>query len=284
MCSQRAQIQIGEDMFTSYFSTVTSDSEPSPSKWLIMMHGIYGRGANWKTAARKISELRPSWGVLLVDLRMHGRSKGAPGPHTLASCAGDVLSLMDQQRESGRDVEMVVGHSFGGKVALTMREQRPDMCPLWLIDSGPGPRPGMLEDPSNTVVSVLSMLEELPPTFSDRAEFLAAVQSYGFAKPLAQWLGMNLESCAAGYRSSVDTAAMRSLLADFFERDLWGAIEGSQTPVHVALASRGSSVAQTDRERLHATQQVEAHELDGGHWLHVDALGPLVERIVGSLS
>lgn len=248
------------------------------------MHGIYGRGANWKTVARQITALRPSWGVLLVDLRLHGRSKDAPGPHTLASCAGDVLSLMDQQRDMGRNVEMVVGHSFGGKVALAMREQRRAMCPLWLIDSGPGARPGMLEDSSNTVVSVLSMLEELPPTFSDRAEFLLAVQSYGFAKPLAQWLGMNLESCAAGYRSSLDTAAMRALLADFFERDLWGAIEGSETLVHVAIASRGSSVTLADRERLGTTQQVQVHLLEGGHWLHVDALGPLVERIVGTLS
>ncbi len=279
-----AKAPLGEydRMFIPHYSSVSSDLAALPTQWLIMMHGIYGRGGNWKTAAREITALRPDWGVLLVDLRMHGRSKGAPRPHTVGACGADVLALIAQQEAEGRTIGMVAGHSFGGKVALSVHEKRPG-CPIWLIDSGPGPRPGTLDDPKNTVVSVLTMMEGLPATFASRAAFVEAVQAKGFALPLAQWLGMNLESCSEGYRNALDTSAMRELLGDYFERDLWPAVEASQSCVHVALASRGSSITPGDRERMQTALRVKCYPLEGGHWLHVDALEPLVAHIAASL-
>lgn len=247
-----------------------------------MMHGIYGRGGNWRSVARKLVSLRPEWGVLLVDLRMHGKSMGAPGPQTLANCAADVLALVDQQRELGRNVGSILGHSFGGKVALAMRLRRPDLCPIWLIDSAPGARPGAMEDSTNTVVSVLKMLRELPATFADREEFVSVVKGFGFG-PIAQWLAMNLEACPQGYRNALDPSAMTELLQDYFDSDLWPAILASDTPVHVAAATRGSSISSVDREKLEQATQVQVHDVEGGHWLHVDALGPMVDLIVASL-
>lgn len=269
-------------MFLPHHSTVISESETAPSKWMIMMHGIYGRGGNWRTVARKVVGLRPDWGILLVDLRMHGKSQAAPSPHTLASCASDVLALIDQQREQGRNVGSILGHSFGGKVALEMRLQRPNLGPLWLIDSAPGARSGAMDDSKNTVVSVLKMLRQLPKTFADRDAFVSAVKSYGFG-PIAQWLAMNLEACPEGYRNSLDPAAMTELLEDYFARDLWPAITASSTTVHVAAATRGSSISEADRARLAEAPQVKLHHVEGGHWLHVDALVPLVELVAASL-
>ena len=40
---------------------------------LLITHGIYGSGANWRAIARKVTEQRRDWGVVLVDLRGHGR-------------------------------------------------------------------------------------------------------------------------------------------------------------------------------------------------------------------
>jgi pimeloyl-ACP methyl ester carboxylesterase len=78
---------------------------------------------------------------LLVDLRCHGDSASLKkrGPHTVASTALDVLKLVVQLRLTPR---VLVGHSFGGKVALSMVEQaaKPLARPVraWVLDATPG--------------------------------------------------------------------------------------------------------------------------------------------------
>lgn len=63
---------------------------------------------------------------MLVDLRCHGESAAANGgqpaigPHTVQTAAKDVLSLL---RDQMIFPHMLVGHSFGGKVILSMAQQ-----------------------------------------------------------------------------------------------------------------------------------------------------------------
>eukprot|EP00879_Flechtneria_rotunda_P014713 GHRR01015374.1.p4 GENE.GHRR01015374.1~~GHRR01015374.1.p4 ORF type:complete len:102 (+),score=44.90 GHRR01015374.1:937-1242(+) len=63
---------------------------------------------------------------MLVDLRCHGESAAAAGaqpavgPHTVQSAARDVLNLL---REQKLFPHMLVGHSFGGKVVMSMAQQ-----------------------------------------------------------------------------------------------------------------------------------------------------------------
>lgn len=271
------------EMFVPHFTTIQSETE-APRRWMLVMHGIYGRGGNWRTVARKLVAACPTWGAVLVDLRMHGKSQGAEAPHTLAACARDGLALLDSLAVGGREVGAIIGHSFGGKVALAMREVRPELCPIWLIDSSPSPRPGAIEDPSNTVVSVLRMLEELPREYDERAEFVSAVQERGYPEGLAQWLAMNLEPANGRYRNALDPAAMRDLLSDYFARDLWPVVEGAIEPIYVAIASRASAVSEQDRERFRKCPQAQTVAIEGGHWLHVDATESLVREIAATLS
>src|SRR5690606_2906740 len=84
----------------------------APAAWLLLTHGIYGAGGNWRAIARKLVERRPDWGVVLVDLRQHGRSDAGEPPHTLDAAAGDLRALADQLGGS----EAMAGHSFGGTV------------------------------------------------------------------------------------------------------------------------------------------------------------------------
>ena len=66
----------------------------------------------------------PAWQVLVVDLRCHGESAAlgsVPGePHTVVTSASDILTLLRQMRLFP---EVLVGHSFGGKVVMSMAEQ-----------------------------------------------------------------------------------------------------------------------------------------------------------------
>src|SRR6201999_468457 len=59
--------------------------EATPSRWLLVLHGIFGSGRNWGSIARRLVEARPEWGAVLVDLRLHGQSReGFGAPHTMA--------------------------------------------------------------------------------------------------------------------------------------------------------------------------------------------------------
>jgi esterase len=92
--------------------------DSTPERWLLVLHGIYGTGRNWGTIAKRLAEERPGWGVLLVDLRLHGGSTGFEPPHTLGAAADDVDRLVEHL---DFHAAAVMGHSFGGKVALLYR-------------------------------------------------------------------------------------------------------------------------------------------------------------------
>ena len=58
-----------------------------------------------------------------MDIRCHGESANLPpppGPHGVESSAQDILKLLSQLKLFP---EVLIGHSFGGKVVMSMGEQ-----------------------------------------------------------------------------------------------------------------------------------------------------------------
>lgn len=239
-----------------------------------MTHGMFGAGSNWRGIARKLVDRRRDWGVVLVDLRLHGRSEAGEPPHTVAACAGDLAGLID---ELG-DVRALAGHSFGGKTALATRS-RVALAQTWVLDASPGARPEAADDPENSVVRVLDMMARMPPTWPTRDAFVQAVIADGHTSALAQWLAMNLVGQGDVLVNRLDVVALRSLLVDYYRLDLWDAVaDGSRGELHVVVASAASSVSPADRERLAtAPSHVHVHPVTAGHWLHIDAPAAVVE-------
>ena len=251
--------------------TRVSGAQGSPEKWCLVLHGILGSGANFRAVARALTEARPEWGTLLVDLRMHGRSQDMEGEHTVTNAARDLFRVVEQ---APGPVRGIMGHSFGGKVALAhlgMLEQPLERA--WILDSNPGPRPDRAG--SDETRAVLDMLDELPARFPDRAAFVAHVVERGFSQMLGQWLAMNLiREEDGGFRFGLQLSAIRSLLDDYFELDLWPVIEQSATPIELVIAGRSQVFGAADRQRATQSAQrrgVRVHDMpDAGHWLHVD--------------
>ena len=81
-----------------------------------------GSSRNLRSFARRLAALHPGWQFLLVDLRCHGASAAAvaPGAHTLSAAADDVLRLLSALKLFPH---ALIGHSFGGKVAMAMVHQ-----------------------------------------------------------------------------------------------------------------------------------------------------------------
>ncbi|MEM9728558.1 MAG: alpha/beta hydrolase, partial [Myxococcota bacterium] len=161
--------------------TIVKYEDSDPRAYLIFLHGILGTRANWRGIARKFVETRPEWGAILVDLREHGDSLGLAPPHTLEATARDVVGL---ERELQLPVHGVLGHSFGGKVALRWLSLRSGAAQCWLIDSSPGAK--ALDEGGSITGDVLAILEGIAPTWPSRDAFVDAVVSAGQSKPIGQ--------------------------------------------------------------------------------------------------
>lgn len=237
----------------------------SPASWLAVLHGIYGSGRNWGSVARRVVTARPEWGVLLVDLREHGGSRGFAPPHTLEAAAADLRGL----EVPGR-VRAVLGHSFGGKVALAYARDAAEVEQVWVVDSTPAARA-----PAGSAWEMLEVLRRLPDRFGEREEAVAALTSAGVERPVALWMTTNLEWTGAEYRWALDPADMEALLLSFFATDLWDVVESPppRLEVHVVRASRSSVLDEEAAARIRAAgsdARVSLHEVEGGHWLNAD--------------
>lgn len=94
---------------------------------LIILHGLFGSGDNWRSLAQKY--LSDDFEVYLVDQRNHGKSFHHPN-HRYDDLATDVLNLMDRLELR---TSSVIGHSMGGKTAMTMAKLEPDRIAKLLV-------------------------------------------------------------------------------------------------------------------------------------------------------
>jgi esterase len=97
---------------------------------LIIIHGLYGSSDNWFTIGKVLSR---DFEVYLIDLRNHGNSPHTER-HTYALMKLDLLEFFDRY-----DIEkaILVGHSMGGKVAMSFAAEFPErVTSLVIIDIG----------------------------------------------------------------------------------------------------------------------------------------------------
>ncbi|CAI5468763.1 unnamed protein product [Closterium sp. Yama58-4] len=90
---------------------------------------------------------------------------------------------------------ILIGHSFGGKVALSMIDQAakpmPSAIKVWVLDATPGKvRAG--GDGEDHPADLIDALRGMPPLILDRSEVVNSLLSQGFSKPIAQWMTTNL--------------------------------------------------------------------------------------------
>ncbi|KAL6184439.1 hypothetical protein ACLB2K_045840 [Fragaria x ananassa] len=271
------------------WSSVMDKSLPEPPT-AVFLHGILGSRKNWGTFTRRLAQEFPTWQFLLVDLRCHGDSASIKktGPNTVSSTALDVLKLVRQLRITPR---VLVGHSFGGKVALSMVEQaaKPLARPVrvWVLDSTPGKvRPG--GDGEDHPAELISVLNTLPKEVSSKRDVVQALVQKGFSKDVAQWVVTNLRpsgplgSTPSTFSWTFDLNGISEMYQSYEEMNLWKIVEDVPGGVHVNFLKAERSLhrwALEDLQRIHAAEElaveegggVEMHVLeDAGHWVHAD--------------
>ena len=254
-----------------------------PRKRLFLVHGIYGSARTWRSVATRLVRERSDWDVALADLRGHGRSPAWRAKPSVEACARDLLRLEEQW---GGPADAVLGHSFGGKVALLRVKLRRRTSPkqVWAIDSGLG-----AGRPSGGAWEMLGTLRRCPGPFASRAEAEDAVARQGYCASVAKWMATNARETASGWAWRLRADDMEALLRSAFRVSAWDVVESppSETSIHVVKARDSGALGPSAVARLRQAAQrrgkVHFHEAPGGHWLNVDNPDALVRLLAAGL-
>jgi len=252
----------------------------TPERSLVMLHGIYGRGRNWQAVAKGLVAARPEYACWLVDLPYHGASPPGRNGDSVAGLAQDVRDWLDAEAVAP---DAILGHSYGGKVALAMAAGQPAArLQVWVIDSTPETKP-----PSGSAWGMLEIIRRLPSRFGSRDEAVRALVEHGYALGVAQWMATNLTRDGEGFTWTLDFEAMERLLRDFFDTDLWAVLEAPAPShdLHILKASDSSAISDAAVVRIGAASggRVHLHHRQGGHWIHAESPQVVIELLVRSL-
>jgi len=253
---------------------------PSASKVVVMLHGIYGRGRNWLTIAKGLAAARPEVACLLLDLPHHGESGPGSGVETVRGIAADVAGWLDDQHIAP---DVLLGHSFGGKVALAMADQWRDRdLQVWVVDSTPGTR-----EQSGGAWDLLRTVSGLPARFASRDELVTLLTARGWNAGLARWMATNLAREGDGFVWRLDFDVMTRLLEDFVATDLWSVVEqpASGHTIHFIKATASNMLSPDAVKRVQAAHPatVQLHHLEGSHWIHTERPDEVVALLAREL-
>lgn len=266
--------------------TLVTAPGAAPTRWSFLLHGILGSAQNLRLVARRLVAERPEWGFVMPDLRNHGESHEQAAPHTVAACAAD---LVEAAAALGLPVEMAIGHSFGGKVALAWGAERERagqrVRAVWALDSPPG-RPAMALALQSEVVRVVAALRAVPMPLPRRDAIVPLLVEMGFSMGLAQWMTTNLRSGAEGFTWRFNLDAVEEMLRSYATTDCWPWLESPdrRAEVHVVRAGRSERWEAAELARF-GPAGVTLHLMpEAGHWVHVDDPDGLHRLLLGGLS
>ncbi|MEX2673217.1 MAG: alpha/beta hydrolase [Phycisphaeraceae bacterium] len=259
-----------------------TQADAAPEKWLLMLHGIFGTGRNWSHVARQVVERRPDWGVVLVDLPEHGKSTKVKAKPTLDGAADALLEFVEAEQIAAAGV---LGHSFGGKVALRYAELADGLSQAWIADSSPESA-----EPTGHGWGMLNTVRRLPGPFADREEAVAALMDQGVAEPVARWMAMNLvrrQGDGMVWRFDIDR--IERLLRDFYAADLWNVVERDTNGLRLEFIKADDSdvlspsACRRINDAAKRNPRLHLHHVPGGHWLNVESPAAVVDLLADRL-
>ena len=169
---------------------------------VILLHGLFGMGRNLGAVARALSD---QYAVFSFDLPNHGRS-----PHsdemTISSMADDVLAMLDHL---GLQTVNVLGHSLGGKVAMSLALRHPSRVhKLIVADIAPVTYPSQ-HDAVFAGLGAIDLQQAI-----NRAEVQQLLQASIDDTSTCQFLMQNLEKQEQGFRWRMNLTAITENYAE----------------------------------------------------------------------
>jgi len=248
-------------------------TDSGAGKPLVILHGLFGSKRNWGAIAKSLSAHRR---VLCLDLRNHGESPW-DAAMTYPALAADVAHFIHAHGLGPIDV---IGHSMGGKAAMTLALAHPELVgSLTVVDIAPAPSPG-------TFIHYVEALRAIDLSrIASRKDADAQLASAERNSGIRAFLLQNLESGDGGFKWRVNLDALSAAMEDLLD---------FETPPHghsyrgpaLFLAGGASDYIgphhHGEIERLFPAARVEV--LPGvGHWAHAEAPALFLNHVKGFL-
>ena len=239
---------------------------------LVILHGLFGSLDNWQTVAKKLGQHRS---VYLVDLRNHGRS-----PHdfelSYPLMAEDVAMFMEDQWLFQADV---AGHSMGGKVAMQIAVDYPQLLKkLIILDI----TPHQIRARHEHIFE--AMLDIDTASLTDRREAETQLRTFIHEEDVVQFLLKNLKrNKSGGYRWKMNLPALHRHYDNINAAVYIG--ETVEIPTLFVRGAQSDYVTDQDWneiKKLFVNSYLETVS-DSGHWIHADQPGFLMQRMMAFL-
>jgi len=253
---------------------------------LLILHGLFGSGDNWRSLAKDFSGQAR---VILVDMPNHGSSPHTDDMHYEAMAAA-VRELIEAL---GLDPVVLLGHSMGGKVAMALALSSPELVRgLVVADIAPRGYPprhheiiAAMQEVAAAAPSSRRKADEILsariPSRAVRSFLLKSLEPHPDGTPDGDG-GTSDGDGGYGWRLNIDA------IADCYEHLVsWPDIEGRYEGPVLFIGGGKSDYVEPDDiddiQRLFPHAALESID-DAGHWLHVEQRETFTELVLSFLS
>ena len=239
---------------------------------MILLHGLFGSSDNWLTMAKELSQFRH---IYLLDQRNHGQS-----PHstefTYEAMADDLYEFVKDHHLERPDV---LGHSMGGKTAMTFAAKYPEhIGKLIVVDIAPKYYPVHHQQILAGLFNI--KLDEL----KSRGAADEALSQFVSTLTTRQFLLKNLKRSPDGFEWKINL----QVIADQIE-NVGEPLSGSsriETPTCFIRVSESDYILDADFpdiEKQFSNVTIETIS-DAGHWIHAEQPAALCRTIESFLN
>ncbi len=240
---------------------------------LLIAHGLFGSARNFNTLGRRLATTRR---VVMVDMRNHGQSPWDPD-NSYPALAEDLAEAVTRLC-GGRAV--MLGHSMGGKAAMTLALSRPELLAgLIVADIAPVPH-------EHSHLNYIKAMQAVDLAQVARRSDADPTLAGTIPEPMLRgFLLQNLVVLDGRASWRINLAALEANMAPLldFPADLpEAAYEG---PAFFLHGGASPYVAPETHPRIRALfPDAEIEALPGaGHWLHAEHPEAFVGKVEGWL-
>jgi len=228
---------------------------------IVILHGLFGSKRNWSAIAKHLSTRHR---VLTLDMRNHGDSPWTQGMD-YRDMSQDVADFI---KRHALGPCTVIGHSMGGKAAMTLALSRPELVArLVVVDIAPVER-------ETGFGAYIDAMAEVPLIACDsRSDVEDHLEDVVSDKMVRSFLVQNLVREDAGFRWRINLAALDAgmdEIADFPTPDHHQSYPGPTLFVAGTNSDYIQAHHATDITRMFPKADI-THIPGVGHWLHAEA-------------
>ncbi|XP_074045519.1 sn-1-specific diacylglycerol lipase ABHD11-like [Macrotis lagotis] len=252
--------------------------DPQPP--LVFLHGLFGSKTNFQSIAKALGQ-QTGRKVLTVDARNHGESPHSPDASYEAMSA-DLQALLPQL---GLAPCVLIGHSMGGKTAMILALQRPELVER-LISVDISPLPIMGVSSFSSYLEAMKSLQIPQELTLSQARKVADKQLCHIIKDInvRQFLLTNLVRTNGQFVWRVNVEALNQQMDKIMDFPL---VQQSYSGPTLFLSGANSKYIQPSHhpEIKRLFPQAQILSVPGaGHWIHADQPQDFMARIKCFLS